>query len=166
MTIPEGRTPCTCTRVVPACCRFPQKPWLGVVPPAPEIGQWRHEDPSQPAFRREGPAFCHVRREIGEGVFEVDLYNDQVLMVASHRWGARRVMELWPEVLPGKPTRPDPANPAPVPAAPAAADPVELPATPIPPARRPGYRASYALVAVALLAAAGGLGIGDPPSRR
>lgn len=114
------RTPCPYPPRLSGCALFPQKPWADPMPPPLIMGEWRHEDPTRPAFQREGPSFCHVRRQRGTGfldypVFEIDLYNAQVLMVASHIWGARKILECWPEALPGKPEKPVPPAPRPCP---------------------------------------------------
>lgn len=123
-----SRAPCLFWVPIPPCCARPQAPWPEGVPvPQPispgrvggVVDQWRAIDRAAPAYRSSSYPYARVRRQDGVAggglpTFEVELYDAQVMLRDVYVHGSRRVLDIWPEVLPGRPEKaerraPDPA---------------------------------------------------------
>ncbi len=154
--IPPGRTPCPFPRVVPACCRTPQRPIEGPIPPPIELGQWRRPDPAK-ALELGVYPFVRVVSEDrgtadppGHPVFVVECYDASLVHRDSMTLHGPTVTRVWAEVLPGKPEAPAEASTSPTP----------------PTARRAPGRGVVRLLTLSLaLAALAGVDV-SPPARR
>ena len=104
----SDRVACPFPPRMPACCRFSVrgKPHRDPMPEPIELGQWRAEEPG--TRRRSGFPFIFVRRQDGDGIahvpmFELACFDHNVLQRVAQRGSARYVTEQWPIVLPGRP---------------------------------------------------------------